>query len=259
MMFKPMIRFAPMAVLGLLAAAPLLAGCDDAAAGKAEAAQADLAARTAEARKAVEDRLRNDLRGALAFRDVTGHTQAVADTMAICGQLTLNGGPATPFVALVSRQADGAMAVEPHVAIDDVSATRVFVETQSRCVADAAAMPAQRRGAPPPLPVIPARLNTITPDAPPAVKRMEAEAAQAQQNFGGVTLRQNGNMRENPHGGGAVIRVLARGTAMRVFAEAPGGWLQVGQQQAEGWVHNSMVIRGVAPADDAQRLATASR
>lgn len=249
---KPSIGLAPALLLGLLA----LAGCNESTA-KSEAGS-NQTVRTAEARKAAEARLRADLRGDVAFQDVAGFAQPVADTVAICGRLALNNGPATPFVALVSRQEDGALTVEPHVATDNVSATRVYVETQSRCVADAAVMPAQRRGAPPPLPVIPANLNTITPDAPPEVKRMEAEASSAQQALPGATLRQNGNLRENPNGGGAVMRVLSRGTTVRVFAEAPGGWLQVGQDQAEGWVHGSMVSRAAMP-EMARTLTTASR
>jgi hypothetical protein len=242
------------AMLSLLALAPLLAACNESSA-KDQASQAQPAF-SQEARTAAEARLRSELRGDVAFRQVGSFTQAAADTVAVCGQLALNGGPDTGFVALVSRQQDGSLTVEPHVATDNVSATRVFVETRSRCVADAAAMPASRRGAPPPLPVIPATLATVTPAAPAAVVRMETEAAQVQQAQAGVMLRQNGNLREHPNGGGTVLRVVPRGSALRVFAEAPGGWLQVGQQQAEGWVHSSMVTRGEAPAPT---LTTASR
>ena len=134
------------AMLGLLALAPLLAACNESSA-KDQASQAQPAF-SQEARTAAEARLRSELRGDVAFRQVGSFTQAAADTVAVCGQLALNGGPDTGFVALVSRQQDGSLTVEPHVATDNVSATRVFVETRSRCVADAAAMPASRRGAP---------------------------------------------------------------------------------------------------------------
>ena len=57
-----------------------------------------------------------------------------------------------------------------------------------------------------------------------------------------VIMRQNGNIRTAPHGD--TIRVAPRGSSMRVFAEAPGGWLEVGDAAAPfGWVHGSMVER----------------
>jgi hypothetical protein len=53
-------------------------------------------------------------------------------------------------------------------------------------------------------------------------------------------MRQNANIRTAPHGD--TIRVAPKGSSMRVFAEAPGGWLEVGDTTAPlGWVHGSMV------------------
>nr|WP_241749455.1 SH3 domain-containing protein [Pseudoroseomonas aerophila] len=65
-------------------------------------------------------------------------------------------------------------------------------------------------------------------------------------------------MRAHPNGGGDVVRVVPRGTVLRIFAEAPGGWLQLGATAPEGWVHASMITRTGAPAP-AQTIATASR
>jgi hypothetical protein len=57
-----------------------------------------------------------------------------------------------------------------------------------------------------------------------------------------VTMRQNGNIRIAPHGD--TTRVVPKGSSMHVFAEAPGGWLEVGDATAPfGWVHGSMVER----------------
>jgi hypothetical protein len=51
------------------------------------------------------------------------------------------------------------------------------------------------------------------------------------------------NIRSMPGGGGAVVRVVPRASVLRVFAEAPGGWLQVGEDQPFGWVHGSVLER----------------
>nr|WP_237182613.1 SH3 domain-containing protein [Roseomonas marmotae] len=71
-------------------------------------------------------------------------------------------------------------------------------------------------------------------------------------------MRQNGNLREHPRGGGDVLKVVQRGTVLRVFAEAPGGWLKVGHGGAEGWLHSSLVTRGGA-SGHSLNLTTASR
>ncbi|MFL5281649.1 MAG: hypothetical protein ACJ8AW_11820 [Rhodopila sp.] len=56
-----------------------------------------------------------------------------------------------------------------------------------------------------------------------------------------VVMRQPGNIRIAPQG--AILRVEPRGKELRVFGEAPGGWLQIGDTEANGWVHSSMVLR----------------
>jgi len=48
------------------------------------------------------------------------------------------------------------------------------------------------------------------------------------------------NIRREPSTGAPVQRVLRPGTTLRVFDEAPGGWLQVGEgDQPIGWIHRS--------------------
>jgi hypothetical protein len=50
-------------------------------------------------------------------------------------------------------------------------------------------------------------------------------------------------VRATPGGGGEVVRVAPRGATLNVFGEASGGWLQVGESEPWGWLHNSMVDR----------------
>ncbi|MDB5368480.1 MAG: hypothetical protein JWP20_38 [Roseomonas sp.] len=240
-------RFAPFTGMTGLLALLALAGCDDTT-SEAAAARDAQAAMASAARDAAQAKLRADLRGDLTFQDVRVFPQATAGTVAVCGQVGAAGaaGP-VPFVSLVSRQPDGALAVEQHVATENVSATRVYVETSTRCVADAASDTAPRRGAPPPLPPVPSNLAVLAPAASPQVARIEAEAqAVATVGLGAITMRQPGNLRQHPNAGGAVLRVVPRGNTLRVFAEAPGGWLRVGAQEAEGWMHSSLASPGPA-------------
>lgn len=58
---------------------------------------------------------------------------------------------------------------------------------------------------------------------------------------GTAVMRRKGNIRGAPHGKPA--RVLAKGTIMRVFAEVPGGWLEVGDAAPFGWIDSSFVSR----------------
>jgi len=55
-------------------------------------------------------------------------------------------------------------------------------------------------------------------------------------------MRQNGNIRSGPQG--ETLRIEPQGKELRVFGEAPGGWLQIGgDTEANGWVHSSLVQR----------------
>jgi hypothetical protein len=249
-----------MAGLMVLMALPVaLSGCDDAT-PKAQAAPAAQTSEAREVQQLAQAKLREALRGDLAFSQVQTFPQATSGVLAVCGQVALNGGQKAPFVSLVTLRPEGqakaAPAVEQHVATDEVSATRVYVETRTRCNEKAAQATTQRLTAPPRLPPIPADLRTLAPPAPPQVAKMEAEAAQAaSQARSGIAMRQNGNLRASP--GGEVLRVVPRGASLRVFTEAPGGWLQVGQGSAEGWMHSSMVARVVTP--EAPILTTAAR
>lgn len=48
------------------------------------------------------------------------------------------------------------------------------------------------------------------------------------------------NIRREPSTSAPVLRVVRPGTTLRVFSEAPGGWLQVGEgEEPIGWIHQS--------------------
>ncbi|WP_431283568.1 SH3 domain-containing protein [Humitalea sp. 24SJ18S-53] len=241
-----------------------LAGCDmrkdtSAAAERANTAASD---RMVQAKTLAETALRVQVRGpsAIEFRGVQAYRQTIAHTVAICGQLNVRGpGQAfVPFVAVVTYPEEAAntanpagVRIDPMVAMTSSEATRVYVEGLSRCL-DNGGPSATRRGAPPPLPPIPADLPHATRPAPSPV----AEAAAVLQPVGGfqpgpgeqaVILRQAGNVRMHPSGGGEVLRVIPRGNTVRVFSTAPGGWLQVGETQPFGWLHSSLVSAAGSP------------
>jgi Bacterial SH3 domain len=172
----------------------------------------------------------------------------MADTYAVCGQATLAGGSVfLPFVSVVNAS-QGGMEVEQHVARNNVEATRVYVELVGRCFEGGGP---QARGSgtpmaqlPPPLPNGLPVLDQIQPE-PPQVPNLVTEVATSSPRPSGVAngtlvMRQNGNVRSSPNGGGAVLRVARSGSMLNVFGTAPGGWYQVGETEPEGWVHRTV-------------------
>ncbi|MBP0494899.1 SH3 domain-containing protein [Roseomonas indoligenes] len=232
-------------LVGLLA----LGGCLEDAAPK-PAAKADDGA-MARVRTAAEERVRGVARDAntLRFRAVETYRQAMADTYAVCGQATVAGDAVyIPFVSVVSQR-NGATEVEQFIGRSNVEATRVYVELVGRCFEGGG--PVQRAGgttvsAPtPPLPNGLPVLDQVQPVPPatPDLVTAASNAAPANAAAGTVVMRQNGNVRTSPGGGGAVLRVARSGTVMNVFGTAPGGWFQVGETEPEGWVHSSVAAR----------------
>ncbi|MFC3127747.1 SH3 domain-containing protein [Pseudoroseomonas globiformis] len=227
---------------GLLAAA-LLAGCDS-----QDGAEHDTA--MVAARQAAEAELRGLGGTGTVLRGVHAYRQARDGATAVCGQVNLqDAGAASAFTLFVSvvTPREGGFAVEQHVATSGPTASRVFVETLLRCYEDGGPLPGQRPGAPPPMPPVPDRLPAEArapvppapvspgPAAPPLVPPVEAPQETA-------TLRQNGNLRAHPNGGGALLRIVPSGTTVKVYGHASGGWLQVGDaQQPWGWMHNSLM------------------
>ena len=250
----------------VLAAALLAAGCD-----RDEPKPAPAADRAAEARKAAENSIRAGARDpdSVSFRGVQVWPQAVEGTHAVCGQVNVFGASSTTyalFVAAVTRSASAqdparAYKVEARVGSTPSEATRAYIDTIARCFEGGGPREVARQGAPsipplpddmarvqqqvaalsqkpsapaaasPPSPVPPRQASPPSAPPPPAVT-----AAQ-----GTVVMRQNGNVRIAPHG--EAVRVEQQGTELRVFGEAPGGWLQVGNAAPIGWVHSSMVQR----------------
>jgi hypothetical protein len=219
---------------------------------------------------------------AVRFRGEQVYTQAVAGQVAVCGQTNVFGGASqsfVPFVALIGvntgieAPAQKYQVVDIHVASTPGEADHTYLQTVARCydgggpqihagVTPVPPLPehlnaAQRAAAAPSAP--PDRADATRPPAvaqpvanvartvgapmpdwrPPSGGAAEAGAVAAATSRT-VTMRQNGNIRSAPHGD--TIRVAPKGTSMHVFAEAPGGWLEVGDATAPfGWVHGSMV------------------
>jgi hypothetical protein len=249
-----------------LAAVLLIAGCDKPKSPSQPAADAG-----AEARRAAEASTRATARTpeAVTFRGEQSYQQADRKQVAVCGQVNVfDDGRQTyvPFVAVVTRDettSDPArhFRIETYVASTTTGASRAYLETVAHCYEDGGAPPRLPAGAPsvPPMPsdlrrvteplsAPPARPEPRTPspahqdaETGPAPVHPKPAPAPASTASGHIVMRQNANLHDAPHGG--AVRVLSKGTSMRVFAEAPGGWLQVGGDSPSGWVHGSMVTR----------------
>ncbi|MCK8785369.1 SH3 domain-containing protein [Roseomonas sp. NAR14] len=245
-----------LAGLGLV----LLVACDDKS-DQGHPAAPDLAAR---ARQAAEEKLRSGAPepGAVRFRAVQSWPQAIARTVAVCGQANLTGAADDafiPFVSVVSFEGDAAR-VDQHFATSSPEATRVYIDIVTRCFEGGGPQSARQIASSPlpPLPNDPPRNfqppaaappapppGTARPAAPPAAAA--PSVAPAPMPPGGaqrVTLRQNGNLRSAPVGGSTVLQVVQRGTTLRVFGQAPGGWYQVGGSEPIGWIHGSLLDEG---------------
>jgi hypothetical protein len=250
-----------------LALLPLvLLGCEEsppAPRGQAPAA-APAAPAQAAALAAAEERLRARLRaeGALATRAVVVHRQALPGTLAVCGQVNATGrgeDPFIPWVAVIGLEGERVARAEFFLAASSAEATRVYFEMVDRCFDGGG--PATARSPARPLPPAPAGMPFAAPDLtpqrlpalpaqtpPPAAQAMPAPgAAQAAGTpaSGSVTTSQRTpvNLRSHPSGGGEILRVIPRGSTLQVFGQAPGGWMQVGEGEPWGWVHNSMLER----------------
>jgi hypothetical protein len=245
-------------------AAPLLmillvmAACDDADTERKREQAARGEAQAAAAVKASEEQLRSTLRNITSgakLRGVIAHRQALGG-YAICGQVNLTGAredPYLPFVSVVSPNMDR---IEQFVASSSAEATRTYVEATTRCYDEGGPTSVRSVVPLPPVPDTSASgAGGTTPrrptvPAPPAVEVVRPPTSSpaptgSRPTQGSVTTTSAHpvNLRSNPAGGGAVLRVVPRGTRLRVFAEAPGGWYQVGESEPMGWVHGSMLER----------------
>jgi hypothetical protein len=201
------------------------------------------------AREAAEPVLRERLRSmsGVHLRGVQVFPQANPNTFAVCGRASASASmsePLLPWVAVVTVETSTAQVTSLVVGASGAEATRVFVELVERCFEGGG--PANSRMAPrppPPLPMPVAAGPSMLPASTPQPAETPTGAAAAQPGPRSVvtSARSGANLRAAPQGG-EVLRVVPRSTTLQVFAEAPGGWYQVGQSGAAwGWLHLSVL------------------
>jgi hypothetical protein len=237
-------------ILAALAVLPLLSACDEAAKVVAPAqadTRQDVAIRTAEER--LRARLRTEADPTL--RAVVAHRQALGETLAVCGQVNPTGkreDPFLPWVAVLTFAGERVVRSDLHLAASAPEATRVYFEMIERCWDGGG--PSNARAAGRPLPPAPTALPIAMPElspprTAPALPAQATAPMPASSPLGQVTISQRSavNLRAQPSGSAEVLRTLPRGASVTLFAEAPGGWLQVGDAEPWGWVHGSLVER----------------
>jgi hypothetical protein len=198
------------------------------------------------------------------FRGVQVWPQAVKNQFAVCGQANVFGPSSNTyvlFVVVVTKNDVGddpthTFRTEARVGGTVTEATKVYVDTLARCYESGGPQNVMRGTAPPPVPPMPSDMKTVlsgplstaaggpaapAPVAQPQPSATAQSAPRSTPASGTVVMRQHGNIRIAPQG--ETIRVEPQGKELRVFGEAPGGWLQIGDTEANGWVHNSLVQR----------------
>ena len=219
---------------------------------------------SADLRKAAENSVRLSASNpdSVRFRGVQVWPQAVKNQFAVCGQASVFGPSSNTyvlFVVVVTQNDLGddptrTVKAEARVGSTVTEATKVYVDTLVRCYESGGPQNIMHgRAAPAPVPPMPNDTSTVLSGPTPASTGAPAPAAQPQFSgtaqapststhaSGTVVMRQNGNIRNAPQG--ETIRVEPQGKELRVFGEAPGGWLQIGDTEANGWVHSSLVQR----------------
>jgi hypothetical protein len=230
-----------------------LAACEDPPTGKPGPEPA-----LSVARQAAEAQVRARLRmvGEMQMRAVQAWHQQVPNTVAVCGQVNPTGkanDPFIPWVAVVTLKEERAERTDLVIGMSNSEASRVFIEMLDRCFEDGGPPTGrpQARALPPlpldsALPPKPAAPPITTPapgvaGPPTPVPSVPSPPAAAAGRMVITTAAHPVNIRSQPGGGGAVVRIVPRASTLRVFSEAPGGWLQVGEDQPFGWVHGSML------------------
>jgi hypothetical protein len=197
-------------------------------------------------REATEQNLRATA-PAMRFRGEQVYTQTMPQRTAVCGQLTpFPDEPEifVPFVSIVTT-AQGPDDPSPRYQFEHTigtsppKASRVYVAIVTYCYDKGGPSPALARGYLPP-PPLPDSIADPTPKPKPAAQQAPPPVVSVQAT-GSVTMRQNANLHADPQG--PSVRVVPQGTALHVFAQAPGGWVQVGDTAPLGWVHESMLDR----------------
>lgn len=246
----------PAACLLVLTALGLTACDDDAGPPKPVVA----ASRQERAQQIAEDKVRARYPGhpGLRLRAIQVYRQQQSGSFAVCGQVNPTGEAVAgyiPWVATIDLrpllEASGNTLV---VGASNTEASRVYIESVDRCF-DGGGPNAGRRKSSHALPMTPADAELgagkSRHDTPPSAEddsQPDPPPPAATPGLGVAALRSvvttashPTNLRSQP--GGGVLRTVPRSSRLQVFAEAPGGWLQVGEDQPAGWVHSSMVER----------------
>ncbi|MDB5375361.1 MAG: hypothetical protein JWP04_4003 [Belnapia sp.] len=195
---------------------------------------------SAEARyaEAAQDTIRRRLRAGpeLAFRDVAVYRFGPADERAVCGSVRLAGAAEAGFVVRILLPRDQGQALSgatpryQTVMEQGPGLVNADAQAMDRYCREAGATIAAPVPALVPAPV-PAPLLSQPMAAVPAAPVLAATAETA-------VIRSPARLRTAP--GGEVVRIAAQGEALAIFGRAPGGWLQVGTAEPQGWVHASM-------------------
>ena len=181
------------------------------------------------------------------FRGVQAYAQALPNHTAVCGLVSAFSDDPNifvPFVAVANRLSPPEARTprfdfDTRVGTTTTEATRVYSALVAECWDRGGPAP-ERPLALPPLPD-----NVPDPHLPvlpvlPEVTTPTARAAPGQVAAGGtVTVRQSANVHNGP--GGPSVRTVPAGMVLHVFAQATGGWYQVGDTAPFGWVHESML------------------
>ena len=218
---------------------------------------------SADLREAAENSVRfsSSNPNSVRFRGVQVWPQAIKNQFAVCGQASVfapSSNTYVLFVVVVTRNDLGddptrSFKAQARVGSTVTEATKVYVDTLARCYQSGGPQNILRGTASPaPVPPMPSDLNAVlTSPTPAATAAPVAPAPTARQQpsataqtaprstpaSGTVIMRQNGNIRTAPQG--ETIRVEPQGKELRVFGEAAGGWLQIGDTEVNGWVHST--------------------
>lgn len=254
-------------LIGLAIVLPMLSGCKD---RKQDPGQVDTAM-AGRVRDAAERNIRSSVSSKDAqFRGVQVYAQALLEHWAVCGQVSPFAEDANifvPFVSVVTLANDKsrpAERFEQSIGTTTAEANRVYIALVADCYdkGGPASGPFQSLTPLPPLPdtvtapnhppvsarPVPARTAAgqtapqppAAPPSPPLAEQALPPSAEMPAS-GRVAMRQNANLHAAPHG--PPLRVVPQGTEMHVFAQAPGGWYEVGDTAPWGWVHDSMLVR----------------
>lgn len=223
---------------GLLAGALAIAGCKD-----EQKAAAPAATPLDGVRMAVLQALaaQPGMPKTVQFRGVQAYPQAAPRRVAVCGLVSAFADDPNIFVPFVTvaKEVSPPDATTPRYEFD----TRVGTSTgeasrvYSALVADCWDRGGPAPDRPPSLPPLP---DTIADPRAPAADASHPPPPPAAPGAK-VTVRQSANVHATP--GGPSVRTVAQGASLRVFAQATGGWYQVGDTAPFGWVHESMLNR----------------